>query len=124
MNQLYTVTLTELASYRITVAASSETEAQSVATTVLLDEATTLPTGLTRQNRQLSAVVEPSQASDVRNFRVGATYSVDFEMIVPATSRAEAERHARRLYDNNCGPFDFDSGEPRVGHFNAVEVQS
>jgi hypothetical protein len=124
MNQLYTVTLTELASYRITVAASSESEAQSVATTVVLDEAAALPPGLTRQTRELSSVVELSQASDARHYRVGATYSVDFEMVVPATSRAEAERHARRLYDDNCGPFDFDSGEPRVGHFNAVEVQS
>ena len=45
-------------------------------------------------------------------------------MTVPAANREEAQRHAKRLYDINCGPFDFEMTDQRVGPFTAEEVRS
>ena len=36
----------------------------------------------------------------------------------------EAELHARRLYENNCGPFEFEHTGDDVGPFVAREVAS
>ena len=73
--------------------------------------------------RDSEAKAEPAELP-VRQFRVGATYRVDFELTVPAASREEAERHARRLYEVNCGPFEFELTDQRVGPFTAEEVPS
>ena len=37
---------------------------------------------------------------------------------------AEAEQHAKRLYAENCGPYEFNTGEETVTWFTAREVQS
>ncbi len=40
------------------------------------------------------------------------------------TTRAEAQQHARRLYEENAGPFEFEHDGDRVGPFHAREVVS
>jgi hypothetical protein len=120
----FTVTLTDLATYRLNVAACSADEAKRIAKTVLYEEATTLPDGMTIITRDTEALAEPAQDAAQRQFRVDATYRLSFSMTVSAASASEAERHARRLYDENCGPHEFDIGDDRVGTFSAREVVS
>ena len=122
--QTFTVMLTDLATYRINVAACSADEAKSIAKTVLYEEATTLPDGMTIISREAEALAEPAHEIAVRQFRVDATYRIAFSMTVPAASASEAERHARRLYDENCGPYEFEVGDERVGPFTTGEVRS
>ena len=123
-NLSFTVTLTDLATYRLTVAASSADEAKRIAKTVLHEEATTLPDGMSIVKRETDATAEPAQDASLRPYRVHATYKLDFAMTVPAACGREAEVHARRLYDENCGPYEFEVGDERVGPFTAGEVRS
>lgn len=119
---LYTVTLTDLGTYTVTVAADTPAEAESIATTILYEEAYQLPSGMRIVKREADAKAEPAVDLPVRQFRVDATYTIDFQMTVPAATREEAQRHARRLYELNCGPFDFERTDERVGPFTAEEV--
>ena len=121
---LYTVNLIDLGTYAVTVVADTPGEAQSIAKTILYEEATQLPAGMSIVKREAEANAELATDLPVRQFRVGATYKIDFEMTVPAANREEAERHARRLYAKNCGPFDFEMTDQRVGPFVAEEVRS
>ena len=120
---LYTVTLTDLGTYRITVAADTPAEAESIAKEVLCEEALTLPDGLSIVKRETEAVAETAP-SPVQLYRVCATYKLDFSMNIPASSRDEAARHAKRLYAVNCGPFEFQHDGDRVTPFIAEEVVS
>lgn len=122
--QNFTVMLTDLATYRINVAACSAAEAQRIAKTVLVEEATTLPDGMTIIKRETDATAEPAQDASLRPYRVHGTYKLDFAMTLPAACAREAERHARRLYDENCGPYEFEIGDERIGPFTAGEVRS
>ena len=123
-NQLHLVTLTDLGTYQVTVAADTPAEAESIAKTVLTEEATTLPAGMSIVTREATATVEPALDANTWHYRVNATYRLAFSMTVPATDRAEAELHARRLYENNCGPFEFEHTGDDVGPFVAREVAS
>jgi hypothetical protein len=122
--QLYTVTLSDLGSYRITVAADTPAEAASIARTVLYEEMTNLPDGTSIIKRETEAKAELAAEQPLRMFTVNGIYQLGFSLTVPATTRAEAERHARRLYDINCGPFEFlhDGGD--VIRLTAEEVRS
>lgn len=51
MNRLYTVTITDLGTFEITVAATDEKEAASIAKAVLYEEATQLPSGTSTSSR-------------------------------------------------------------------------
>ena len=55
--QLYTVTVTDLGTYQVTVAAASAKDAQFIAKEVLTEEATKLPGGMTIIKRELDATV-------------------------------------------------------------------
>jgi hypothetical protein len=121
---LYTVTLTDLGTYTVTVAADTPAEAENIAKSVLFEEATNFPAGMRVIKREADAKAEPAVDLPVRQFRVDATYRIDFQLTVPAASREEAQLHARRLYDINCGPFEFDMTDQRVGPFTAEEVLS
>lgn len=123
---LYKVTLTDLGTYTLTVAADSEREAESIAKTVLSENTMNLPTDMRAVTREIAAKAEidSDDAASVAQYRVGSVYSIDFELTVPARDRAEARRHARRLYDEYYGPFEFVTGEARVAPFVVLEVQS
>jgi hypothetical protein len=123
-HQLYTVTLTDLGEYTVTVAAANVDEAKRIATSVLHEEATTLPDGLSIVKRQCDATAVLADNPAPRTFDVSATYMLDFSMVVPAANRTEAEQHARRLYEENAGPFEFVHDGDRVGSFHAREVVS
>jgi hypothetical protein len=122
--QLYTVTLNDLGSYRITVAADTPSEAASIAKTVLHEEMTHLPDGATIVKRETEAKAEIADEQPLRTFTVNGIYQLDFSLTVPATTRAEAERHARRLYEVNGGPFEFCHDGGDVVRLVAEEVAS
>lgn len=122
--RLYTVEVTDLGTYRIAVAADTPAEAELVARETLYEEGTSLPTGMKLAQRETKAVAEELATPTVRQFTVSATYSLDFEMTVPAATREEAEKHAARLYRVNCGPFEFAHCGDRVSRFVAEEVVS
>lgn len=123
---LYKVTLTDLGTYTLTVAADSEREAESIAKTVLSEDALNLPADMKVVTREIAATAEVDGAAtaSASQFLVRSSYAIDFELTVPGHDRAEAARHARRLYDEYYGPFEFTTGEPRLAPFVATEVQS
>ena len=123
-SQLYTVTLTDLGTYTATVAADTPAEAHSVPKTILWEDATVVPPGLALVKRDTDAVATLSAEVPIRQYRVRATYRLDFAMIVPAANASQAEQHAKRLYAVNCGPFEFEHEGDRVGPFMAEEVKS
>lgn len=122
--RLYAVEITDLGTYRLTVAADTPVEAEAVAKETLWEEATTLPAGMKLGQRETKAGAEELATPPVRQFTVSATYSLDFEMTVPAATREEAEKHAARLYRVNCGLFEFNHCGDRVSRFVAEEVVS
>ncbi len=122
---LYKVTLTDLGTYEITVAADSNTEAESIAKAVLAEEMTR-PSDLRNVTREIVAKADPEPIStpETRQYQVESTYSIEFGMVVPASNRDEASRHAKRLYGQYCGPFEFEIGDESLAPFTAREVQS
>lgn len=123
-SSLYTVTLTDLGTYEVTVAADTPKEAEQIAKHILWEEASELPPDLRVVKRETEARAALAGELPIRTFRVCATYKLDFSLTVPATSREEAARHAKRLYEVNCGPFEFDHEGDRVTAFEAEEVVS
>ncbi len=122
--QLYTVTVTDLGTYRLTVAAASPKEAMSVAKTVLFEEAAQPPKGVTIVKRGFDATAELSADQPIRRFEVTGTYSLDLSLTVPAATAEEAQRHAQRLYRDEPLPFEHATGEERVRWLHAREVVS
>lgn len=120
--QLHTVTLTDLATYRLVVAADTPNEAQRIAQTVLFEEMTHLPPGTEIVKRETKAVAEVASDQPIRRYRVQGQFELAFVMVVPAATPDEAERHARRLYDENCGPFEFDHDGGQLTRLTAREV--
>ena len=119
---IYTVELTDLGRYTVTVAASSEHEATLIAREVLHGEATTCVEGLTINHRETEAAVAIAADYAARPFDVSGVFRLGFSLQVPAKSRAEAERHARRLYESNCGPFEFEHDGGSAEAFHAREA--
>ena len=109
---LSTVTLSDLGTYQVTIAADTPGQAKAVAKEVLWEEAAQVSPGLSTLKRETEAEVVPATERPFRNYRVRATYRLDFALTVPAGSREEAARHARRLYAVNCGPFESRTGSP------------
>jgi hypothetical protein len=122
--RLYTVTVTDLGSYRITVAADSPSEAERIAKSVLFEEMTVLPPETAIIKREAEAKAELSPEQPLRTFTVNGLFQLAFSLDVPATTRAEAERHAKRLYDDNAGPFEFCHDGGDVVRLTAEEVRS
>lgn len=121
---LYTVTLTDLATYSVVVAADSPKHAETVAKTLLFEESGDLPPGLTCQKRETEAVADRAGEQPTRHYDVLATYSMEFFIRVPAANAEEAERHARRIYAEEPQPFEHSTGEDRVKWHYAKEVVS
>ncbi|MGE0700789.1 MAG: hypothetical protein AB7O57_16940 [Hyphomicrobiaceae bacterium] len=122
MNRLYTVTLTDLGTYEVTVAADSEKEAASIAKGVLFGEAMQLMPGMRIVKRQAEAKAESASEQPVRQYDVLGSYTVDFTIRVPAANAEEAERHAKRLYEAEPFPWEHATGDDRVRWHSAREV--
>ena len=45
-------------------------------------------------------------------------------IVVPAGTATEAEQHAKRLYAENGGPYEFHTGEETVSWYGTREVVS
>lgn len=121
---LYTVTLTDLGSYTVTVAAHSTKEACSIAKTILCDQVTELPPELQVVQRDIEAVASIAETQPTQTYEVHANYSIDFSITVPAFSSEEAERHAKRIYDLNPIPHEYDMRADLICWEYAEEVQS
>jgi hypothetical protein len=122
--QTYTLTLTDLGTYTVSVIAETPEEAARIATSVLHEEATVLPDGMTISDRKTDVAASVAENQPTQMYRVSSTYELDFSMTFPARSRAEAVAAARRLYDESCGPFEFNHDDDRVRPFCAREVPS
>lgn len=99
-------------------------QASLIAKSMLFEEATKLPDGLTVVKRDCDTVAKPADVQPTSLFDVRATYMLDFSMKVPADTRGQAEAHARRLYEANMGPFEFEHDGDRVSEFRAREAVS
>ncbi|MEQ1729674.1 MAG: hypothetical protein ABL982_14980 [Vicinamibacterales bacterium] len=116
--------MTDLGTYQLTVAADSAKDAQSIAKAAVTDEATTLPGGMRIIKRELEASADIALEQPIRKFRVAGTYSVDFFLTVPAATKDESERHAKRLYDSEPFPWEHETSDDRVHWQQAREVVS
>jgi len=122
--QLYTVTVRDLGTYTLTIAAQSETEAESIAKDVMHEDVDVTRHGIhvLARDLEVEAVLDPDATANSRDFVVEGRWEVDFEISVPALNMADAKRHAQRLY-RESGPFDF-SCEQRTYGWQTREVQS
>lgn len=120
--RLYTVTLVDLGTYAVTVAADSEDEAAGIAKTTLLEEAVASAPGMTVKKREVEATAALADQQPLRMFRVHGTYSVSLQLDVPATDRNEAELHAKRLYEHEPFPWEHtgDGGSISWGHVREI----
>lgn len=125
-HKIYTVTVLDSGCYTIRVAAGYADEAKRIAERVICEEFTRGCPDVTVDKRELISEASEDGIATLAatEYRATATYSVDFEMTVLATSPAEAQRHAKRLYEDNCGPFEFDICDDSVSAFIVREVRS
>ncbi|MEZ5850435.1 MAG: hypothetical protein R3D68_07280 [Hyphomicrobiaceae bacterium] len=123
-HRLYTVTLADLGTYEVTVAAADPKEAAAIAKGVLFEEATQLTPGISIVKREAEARAEPAAEQPIRQFDVMGSYTVEFVIRVPAFNAEDAERHARRLYEAEPFPWEHTVGDDRVRWHSAREVQS
>ena len=105
--KLFSVTLTDLGEYTLTVAADSETEAVMVAKSTLLEEAQGMCPGLRILKRDVAATAVPAELQPLKLFRVHASHNMELDITVPGTDREDAKRHARRLYEANPSPWEY-----------------
>lgn len=122
--RLYTVALTDLGTYRVTVAADTPEEACRIGKNVLHDEATQLPPDTQIVKRETDAIAEVAPEQSTRQFEVEGVFQLVFETTVPASDSREAERHVRRLYEAYSGPFEFVHDGGRLVRVAAQEVRS
>ena len=122
--QLYTVTVRDLGTYSLSIAAQSETEAESIAKDVVHEDIDLANHGIhvLARDLEVETVLDEDATANSRDFVVEGRWEVDFEITVPAMNMADAKRHAQRLY-RECGPFDF-SCEQRTYGWQAREVAS
>lgn len=120
--QLYTVALTDLGSYEVTVAADTVAEAEFIAKDVLYEEAAKPTPGLKILKREVDAHAEPAAEQPLRSYRVRATYSLEFTIDVPAGNTEDALRHAQRMYGAMPFPWEYDHCEQEVNWYGAQEV--
>lgn len=120
----YTVTLTDLGTYQVQVAAGDVASAKSIAINTLHEAVLPTP-GLQITGRTTDAVAVLDEVQPERLFKVTATEVHDMEVRIAAPDRATAVLHARRIIDA-CGPLlDFDLVDSRIGDdIRAVEVAS
>lgn len=121
--KLYDVTLAMLGDYHITVAADGEREAFNIAKTVLLDGAEAPCPGMRIQKRTVDGSATLAE-QPVKTFKVHATHTVEFNIVVPAADRNEALRHAQRLYAEQPFPWEHDNDGGSVHWRFAEEAAS
>lgn len=122
--RIHTVTLTDLSTYRVLVAADHPAEAERIAKTVLFEEMTHLPPGTEIVKRETDALAEAAVDQPLRRYRVHGQFALEFTLVVPAATADEAERHAQRLYNEHGGPFGFNHDGGQVARYVAREIMS
>lgn len=122
---LFTVTVTVIASYSLDVAGHNKIGAEAIAKGVICEDIDLSREGIEVLARELEATAEPdpSGTAECQDYVVDGRYEVDFEIAVPARNPGEAQRHAQRLYRENCGPYEF-TFEDRTTGWRTREVKS
>lgn len=121
--QQYTVTLTDLGTYTLKVAAADEKSAQAIAIDTLHDAAQPTP-GLSIVSRTTDTIAVLDEPQPSRIFKVTLNQIHELQADLPAEDRASAILQARRIF-GSCGPFlDFDLTDCRISdEISAVEVK-
>lgn len=120
--QQYTVTLTDLGTYTVKVAAVDQKSAESIAIDTLYESAMPTP-GLSISARTTDATVVLDDPQPSRLFKVTVSEVHDMEACIHAEDRATAILHARRNIRASGPMLDFDLADCRLGdEIKAVEV--
>ena len=109
----FSVTLTDLGSYVVDVAAFDEIQACSIAKQVLHEHAFAAVSGLSIKTRETQAIAVPADPQPLHAFRVSFSQNIQHEMRLPASDRNRAIQHANWLIADS-GPLDFDMIDERV----------
>jgi hypothetical protein len=109
----FSVTLPDLGSYTVDVAAFDERQACDIAKQVLHEHAFVSVNGLSIKTRETQAIAVLADPQPVHAYRVRFSQSIQHEMQLPATDRSRAIQHANWLIAD-AGPMDFDMIDERV----------
>lgn len=109
----FTVTLTDLGTYTIDVAAFDPEQAGSIAKQVLWEHAFTAVPGLSIKARETQTAPVLAELQPIAAYRVKFWQRVQHEMRLPANDRHEAVQRAEWLI-NDVGPLEFDMIDERV----------
>lgn len=109
----FSVTLTDLGSYSVDVAAFDEKQACDIAKQVLHEHAIAPVTGLSIKTRETQAIAVLADPQPVHAYRVRFSQNIQHEMLLPAPDRSQAIQHANWLIANS-GPMEFDMIDERV----------
>lgn len=121
--QAFTVTLSELSSYQLTVVAACAVDAERIAKTALFEDMS-LPVGFKILTRECDATANLASEQPSKQYRVTIDWSTIHENVIPANSHDDAIVSAKRLICHDVGPFDFDMVDSRLGDISAKEVVS
>ncbi|MBU2531155.1 MAG: hypothetical protein KKB37_00330 [Alphaproteobacteria bacterium] len=122
--KLYTVPVDILARYTTTVASDYPEEAKQITRDQIRAHLSNAPALFKLDDCALDGA-EPTVADvPAKTFKVHGIFELAFEIDVPARNRDEAVLHARRLYEVNCGPFEFVHDGGNLVRLNAEEVAS
>lgn len=120
--QQYTVTMTDLGTYTLKVAAVDQKSAESIAIDTLYESAMPTP-GLSIASRTTDATVVLDDPQPSRLFKVTVSEVHDMEAFIPAEDRTTAILHAKRNISASGPMLDFDLADCRLGdEIKAVEV--
>src|SRR3954447_20754849 len=109
----FSVTLTDLGSYTVDVAAFDEQQACEIAKQVLHEHASAPGTGLSINTRETQASAVLADPQPAQAYRVRFSQNVQHEMRLPASDRSRAIQHANWLIAD-AGPMEFDMIDERV----------
>jgi hypothetical protein len=109
----FSVTLTDLGTYVLDVAAFDEQQACDIAKQVLHEHAFAAVDGLSIKARQTQATAILADPQPHVAYRVRFTQNVQHELRLPAGDRRRAIQHAEWLIANT-GPLEFDMINERV----------
>ena len=122
--KIYTVPVDVLARYTATVAADYPDEATRIARDELWAHMAKAPKLITLDDVTLDGEAPVAIEAPARTFKVHGIFELAFELTVPAKDRDEAELHARRIYEANAGPFEFEHDGGHLIRLRAEEVLS
>jgi hypothetical protein len=117
----FKVTLTDLGTYTLDVAAFDEKQACDIAKQVLHEHAFAAVTGLSIKGRETQGTAVPADPQPAHTYRVRFSQNIQHEMRLPASDRHIAIQRADWLIAD-AGPLEFDMIDERVDGIVAEAV--